>query len=456
MDVHAVRPHVLHVLEDATALLAELHDGTHIVRRRKDMGLRDGLLRALNDSRIREVAGVRDFLHGAVCQVDLVDNTRHSRDEVEIVLPLQPLLDDLHMEKAQETAAETESESGRGLRLKGERCVVELQLFQRLFQVFIVRTVCGVHATEHHRVDLAVARKGLCSGVRGKCDRVADTGLRDGFDGGHDIADLAGPQTVPLFERGSPHVSKFHDLKFGAGCHHANGIPTAQAAVYDADIDDDAPVAVVDGVKDKGAKRRILVSLGRWNVVNNLLQYLFHILTGLGGDPRCILTVEADYVLHLFGHPVRVGRREIDLIDDRDDFQVMVQGEIGIGKRLRLYSLSGVNDENSPVTGSEGTRDLIVEVHMAGGVYEIQFIDLSVICMVVQFDGAGLDGDAALALNVHVVEDLLLHVMLGDRVRELQKPVGQGRFSVVNVGNDGEIPDVLLVVCHAFSSVLYA
>ena len=39
-------------------------------------------------------------------------------------LPLQPLLDDLHMQKSQETAAEAEAQGGGGLRFEGEGRVV--------------------------------------------------------------------------------------------------------------------------------------------------------------------------------------------------------------------------------------------------------------------------------------------------------------------------------------------
>ena len=42
---------------------------------------------------------------------------RRGRDEVEVVLALEPLLDDLHVEQAQEAAAEPEAERRRGLGL---------------------------------------------------------------------------------------------------------------------------------------------------------------------------------------------------------------------------------------------------------------------------------------------------------------------------------------------------
>jgi hypothetical protein len=51
----------------------------------------------------------------------------------------------------------------------------------------------------------------------------------------------------------------------------------------------------------------------------------------------------------------------------------------------------------------------------------------------------GLDGDAALAFEVHIVEQLLFHIAVGHGAGELQNAVSEGRFAVVDVGNYGEI-----------------
>ena len=55
-----------------------------------------------------------------------------------------------------------------------------------------------------------------------------------------------------------------------------------------------------------------------------------------------------------------------------------------------------------------------------------------------------LDGDAALALQIHVVEDLVFHVALRDRLGLLQNAVGKRAFAVVNMCNDAEIANFTL------------
>ena len=54
-----------------------------------------------------------------------------------------------------------------------------------------------------------------------------------------------------------------------------------------------------------------------------------------------------------------------------------------------------------------------------------------------------LDGDAALALEVHRVEDLVDRLLGVHRAGERQEPVGQRRLAVVDVGDDGEVADPL-------------
>ena len=50
-----------------------------------------------------------------------------------------------------------------------------------------------------------------------------------------------------------------------------------------------------------------------------------------------------------------------------------------------------------------------------------------------------LVGDAPLPFQIHVVQDLVLHLPLLHRAAQLDQPVGEGGFAVVYVGNDGKI-----------------
>src|SRR5262249_5614102 len=68
----------------------------------------------------------------------------------------------------------------------------------------------------------------------------------------------------------------------------------------------------------------------------------------------------------------------------------------------------------------------------------------AVLGAVMQAHGLRLDGDAALALDVHGIEHLLLarHLAIGEAARHLDQAVGQRRFSMVDMGDNGEVADV--------------
>ncbi len=70
---------------------------------------------------------------------------------------------------------------------------------------------------------------------------------------------------------------------------------------------------------------------------------------------------------------------------------------------------------------------------------------LAVVGGVVQADRVRLDGDAALALEVHRVEDLRLHLARLQRAGDLEKAVGERRLAVVDVRDDRKVSDVLRV-----------
>ncbi len=53
----------------------------------------------------------------------------------------------------------------------------------------------------------------------------------------------------------------------------------------------------------------------------------------------------------------------------------------------------------------------------------------------------GLDGDAALPLDIHPVQVLGAHRPLLDHTGELQHAVGQRRLAMVDVRDDAEVPD---------------
>ena len=86
---------------------------------------------------------------------------------------------------------------------------------------------------------------------------------------------------------------------------------------------------------------------------------------------------------------------------------------------------------------------------MARRVDEVELVLLPVAGLVMKPHRLRLDRDAALALDVHAVEHLILHLALRERARALDEPVGDRRLAVVDMRDDREIADIL--VCHISS-----
>src|SRR5690625_2908833 len=86
---------------------------------------------------------------------------------------------------------------------------------------------------------------------------------------------------------------------------------------------------------------------------------------------------------------------------------------------------------------------------MSGRVDKVQDVTLSVLCLILEADGLCLDGDAALALQVHGVEYLLLHLPLGQAATELDHAVRKGRLTVINMGDNSKVAYVAQVGAHS-------
>lgn len=82
---------------------------------------------------------------------------------------------------------------------------------------------------------------------------------------------------------------------------------------------------------------------------------------------------------------------------------------------------------------------------MSRGIDKVQLIGFTVITGVGKGDAMGLDGNTAFAFQVHGIEDLLVHFSIRQSATDLDETVRYGRFPMVNMGDDGEISDVLQV-----------
>ena len=84
---------------------------------------------------------------------------------------------------------------------------------------------------------------------------------------------------------------------------------------------------------------------------------------------------------------------------------------------------------------------------MPRGVDEVELIGLAVVRLIVQGHALGLDGDTPLPLELHGVQHLLSHLPLTQTAADLNEAIGNGRFSMIDMGDDRKVTDVAQI-CH--------
>ena len=222
----------------------------------------------------------------------------------------------------------------------------------------------------------------------------------------------------------------------------------AERALGEADVDDDALVRVVVAVEDQALERLGRVALRGRDPLDDRLEDLGHARPVLGRREDDLLARDRQDVLELVDDRVGVGRRQVDLVEDRDEGQALAHREVDVGERLGLDPLGRVDDEDRPLAGLEAVAHLVGEVDVAGRVDQVEAVGQAVARRVLEANGPGLDRDPLLALEVHRIEDLAHHLAPLDRVGQLEQAVGQRRLAVIDVGDDREVAQALLRDSH--------
>ena len=152
-------------------------------------------------------------------------------------------------------------------------------------------------------------------GVDGVGDGVADSNVLDALDIGDDEADFAGADGIDGFGFGHK-LAQIGDGVEGAFAHEADFLAFGEAAVEDTDVDDDAAVVVVFGVKDEALERGVDVALGGMEFVGDELEEVVDAEAGFGGNGGAHEGVDAEDLFHFFRDAVGLGGGEVYFVDN--------------------------------------------------------------------------------------------------------------------------------------------
>ena len=131
--------------------------------------------------------------------------------------------------------------------------------------------------------------------------------------------------------------------------------------------------------------------------------------------------------------------RSINLLEQPDSGEILLNGKISVRKRLSLYALGCVNYQYRTLTGVERAGNLVVEIDVTGGVDKVENVCVPVFCLIVQAYRTGFYGYAPLSFELHVIEELFLHIALCNGARLFEYPVCERGFSVVYMCDYAEI-----------------
>ena len=123
--------------------------------------------------------------------------------------------------------------------------------------------------------------------------------------------------------------------------------------MHDAHVDDDAAVDVVLAVEDQGLERRADVTGGRRDPGDDGLQDGIDAGALASAGQQRAIAGQADDILDLLAYQLGIGRREINLVDDRDDLEVGLQRGVHVGQCLGLDALRRVDHEQGTLTGGQ-------------------------------------------------------------------------------------------------------
>ena len=127
------------------------------------------------------------------------------------------------------------------------------------------------------------------------------------------------------------------------------------------------------------------------------------------------------------------------MLIDEDHRQFRLERLAQHEARLRQRPLGGVDQEQDAVDHRQPALDLAAEIGVAGGVDDVE-LDAAVVDRGV----LGEDRDPLLALEVHRVHHPLGDVLaLAEGAGLPQHLVDQGRLAVVDVGDDGDVSEVV-------------
>ena len=304
--LHRRGRNVVHGLERAAVRHGKLHDRAHVIGRNHDRRTQIRLFDMVDFRRIGHILRRMHAHHFFIGPVHVVFNARRGSDKVEAEFSLEALLDDLHMQKAQESHAEAEAQRVAVLHLPFKGGVVQRQLLEGLFERLELVAFDGEQARIYHGLRLAVARQGFGHSADPRGDGIAHANLGNVLQARDQVPDFAHRKVWKRNLFWMARTNFFHK-NLGAGVHEAHLVALLDGAVDHANKRDHTAIRIEIRVEDKRAQRAISVAFGRRNKVHYSLKQVFHADARFAARQNRVIGNDCQAIFNLALHALGLG-----------------------------------------------------------------------------------------------------------------------------------------------------
>jgi len=187
---------------------------------------------------------------------------------------------------------------------------------------------------------------------------------------------------------------------------------------------------------------------------------LTHVLELVSGDDDVgVLDDTLEVLVHGLTINLELEDTSVDLVDHHDGLDLLGKSLSEDSLSLDADTLDVIDDDESTISDSEGSCDLGGEVNVTWGVNQVDEVGLDItwvgdISLVVEGYTSGLNGDTTLLLvSTSVSEAGITSILTSNNAGFGDEGIGQGRFTVIDVGNHRHVTDVVTVV-HDLTDLL--
>ena len=230
---------------------------------------------------------------------------------------------------------------------------------------------------------------------------------------------------------------------FVVGTHDQNFLTLFDLSVIDTYQSKGTQIVVEPAVVYQCFGRGVFISFGSGNAIDDGIEQFFDPQTGFGTGFECVGTVESDSLLYLLFDTIRFGGGEVDFVDDGNEFEIILEGDVDIGDSLCFDALGSIDDQQCAFTRCERAAHFIGKIDMTRSVDQVEGVDFSLF-FVLKPNALRFYRDAALFFDIHRIHHLCAHLTIRYRAALLNETICERTFSVVDMGNYREVAYIFL------------